>query len=159
MTLKAWLKDGKILVDGNGDIILCETCPCDTGVETGCCGNSIPETLTATISGSGDCSCYNGKTVSLTYSSGNSRWEGTLASASGCSNGDLTLYFYCGASETTAGDFRLDVLCSNGGSNDAGNTPDGTETCDPLDVTFLTTTAGLCCNGSGPQNIDVTVTE
>lgn len=66
---------GRIRGPGGGRV-RCEDCPCDEGgIETGCCGNATPTTLTV----EGTTGAVNGMTGTLTYDSGSSKWIGTLS--------------------------------------------------------------------------------
>jgi len=40
--MKAWTKDGKLIVNADGKVILCDTCPCDTPPPT-CCPYPYPD--------------------------------------------------------------------------------------------------------------------
>ncbi len=54
MALKAWIKDGKLVVDADGKPILCEDCPCDGSLPAACCESaSLTSTGTATVSVNG----------------------------------------------------------------------------------------------------------
>lgn len=44
----AWILNGKLVVDANGDVILCETCPCEGGIP--CCPNTTVQHLWAFLS-------------------------------------------------------------------------------------------------------------
>lgn len=51
MTAKLWLNGGKLVINGSGQAVLCETCPCPGGgtVVPDCCvGASLPATATLT---------------------------------------------------------------------------------------------------------------
>lgn len=78
MAATFWLKDGKLLVDATGKPILCETCPCTTGMACICtctsCPDGAPAEWTITLAGilnglCGDCDNLN-TTFTFTYASG-----------------------------------------------------------------------------------------
>lgn len=77
---KAWIKDGKVLVDSNGSVIICDECPCVDGpvIETECCPNPIPETLTVLITDkTGDCTCLP-DSIEAVYRTGGIGWEAKI---------------------------------------------------------------------------------
>lgn len=64
MANKAWLKDGKVLVNGDGHVILCEECPCEPPPVNTCnsCSPPIPDTLYVSFTDvGGTFAAYNGK--------------------------------------------------------------------------------------------------
>lgn len=41
LVITAWIRDGKILVDAQGNVILCDKCPCEGAVHVPCCSNGV----------------------------------------------------------------------------------------------------------------------
>ena len=54
-----------ILLDGFGNVLLCDNCPCDTGTGSDCCLPNC-DTLVATISNTSGCEEIDGDEVTLT---------------------------------------------------------------------------------------------
>ena len=99
-----WIKDGKVVIDSAGKVILCNDCPCvgtGTGTGTGGCGCSIPANLTASLEpwntgnpGQQPCQGVSGMTAALTHEytspAGDcARWKGTFTDL-----GDFELVCY-----------------------------------------------------------------
>lgn len=72
---KRWRKNGKRIRNAEGKRIRCDECPCGgEAIETACCENATPATLTV----EGTTGAVNGLTGTLTYDSGSAKWVGTL---------------------------------------------------------------------------------
>lgn len=150
-----WLIEcGIVLVAIFPMILLPNCCPCcvpcgggDTGIETDCCPNTVPEVLTISFSnGSGvNCSCVDGEEIEITYGTDvSTRW--TNFSASLCGSGaDIELWCESGTWYLNLGR----IVCI-----DTYSPPD-TEQCSPFELTFHIVDASACiCDGE----FDVTIT-
>jgi hypothetical protein len=97
MAAKFWLKDGKLVVDGYGKPILCETCPCEE-----CCPfawpnpgsghepypeTDLPDSVVATVCG---------EPITLTRSGYNFYGSGSIFVALESTDGPYWLLFYDG---------------------------------------------------------------
>lgn len=128
-----------------------EACDCgdvdppDDPIQTECCDEPIPQTLTAVLSNfGGTCDCING-TRELTYDSTSQRWlwEGDLCGAPGfaefwCDGG--TWWFQIGnTGETAAGEATV-------------------VSCDPFEVTFdpFDASAAALCDGDQIGSVVIT---
>lgn len=148
---------GGILLDLAGNVILCDTCPCDigTGTGTGCCQPDC-STLVATISNVSNCAKPDGDEVTLTESSPGI-WNGshpTLGSLTlqcdpvGCSGSQAQRWELTLDCPSVSGDQR--VFCAN-----------ATSSCNPFSLDFGPVTikasdlacCGFCdnCLGSSAQ--------
>ena len=121
MALKAWIKDGKLVVDGTGKPILCEVCPCDTP-SIGECDrfldpvfSQFPSNLFWTASNlAGDCGCLTNLSGTMSEV-GSGLW---LVDADGPFCNVALPYGYdfgllCIASDCLAQDTCDPVICPN----------------------------------------------
>lgn len=69
-TATIWLKQGKVIVDTQGKIILCDHCPCSKPSSSSSAApiscESFPKTLSVSVYCSGDKTTYNNKLISCT---------------------------------------------------------------------------------------------
>lgn len=120
-----------------------------------CCGYNLPATLSVLVS-AGACRTTSG---TLTWNSGTGRWQGSIPMLAhpGQPAGTLTLALYCGGSQNSAGDFRLDITCSLTGTTSVGVVPTSSTCGPPLTVTFSNASIGTCCDGT-PGVTGITIT-
>jgi hypothetical protein len=109
---------------------------------TACCPNGLPSVLYATFSnGTGDCTCLDGQTVTLTYNSGGQNWTG-LVNACG---GSPSVTLVCGGNS----------LWSIEGTYCVFHPPGQAATsCNPLSITWNNVSVSNGCSGT----VTVTVT-
>lgn len=123
-----------------------------------CCSAGLPATLTATINGSADCTCINGKTLPLNYNSATGKWVGSILFCTEDQE-DLELKFYCKKGGSGPSDFRLDydytVSNCSGDLLPATSTPIGIPVCDQdgVDVDFNIPVSGACCGGASSTDV------
>lgn len=123
MALGPWEKDGTIIEDGSGNVLECETCPCD---ET-CCYPTIPATLTLTVTAVSLEPCVTlSSTCTLTWDSVDS-WDGVLTSsgAGGCA-ASYAVSLFC------PGDDNPDNFSLQAEFYDGEEAPNPGGTCSPL---------------------------
>lgn len=147
-----WFNGSNIVVNGSNEPIDCATCPCGT-----CC-DGVPETLTLTMTGTGDYACFDGITVTYTYDAsavynidGGTTyypgWKPTSASV-GISDGtvyhskDITTPLTCGSYTGIASFLPLVCLGQFEGGTGYGGYSSSTNA-DPLDNRFSLFVAGL----------------
>lgn len=146
-------------------------CPC-CAVSCSACSNDIPSTLIVTfvtnLAGTTNCDEVVGKTVTMTYDSGNDWWEGVSEDISGGCDFKIRSRFDCDG-QGSIGNTRIynaveetdstDTKCSAPGW---GYVVSGTATCDPLFVECCNVGMGSCpgvgtscCAGGGYYSIEV----
>jgi hypothetical protein len=112
------------------------------GVDLGGC-LGIPQTLYATITAGGNCSCLNGVTVTLTWGGGVS-WNGSVI---GCGGQVITVSISYG------GAWNITLACGTQGFGGGG----ASSSCAPFQASAnFTTGNGLCCPGGGSASVAVT---
>jgi len=119
-----------------------------------CCGNLLPDKLTAKIANGSNCACANGASIPLTWDPINQVWSGTAAMGSCGTN--ISLNFMCSGSSCAG--FSL-VITSATPCIVQSSSQNGGCTCQPLNVAFTFNLMGLgCCgNFSGTESITITV--
>ena len=118
-----------------------------SGIQTACCEDPVPTSLTATLTDLVDCTGFTGQTVGLTYNSGTEKWEGETDLC-----GETYAFaFYCDGVQ-----FRLDMTSPN--CEDVANLTAKSSSCDPFEFVFnvAQNAACGCCNAA--SSFDVTVT-
>lgn len=119
---------------------------CDTGIDTACCVENTPSSLTVQISCSaGTCSSSTG---TLTYNAGTQKWSGSVVFG-GC-GGTLAIDLYCTGGFTWAID--VSNKCSHSLVSPA------TSNCAPF-LQVFTIPASTCCDAMPPETLTVTITE
>lgn len=126
--------------------VLVGDCGCCGGgtVPTGCCGNEISTTLTATISGTSNCDgSYN-----MTWNG--SSWVMDSVAIGSCGGPTAFLNLSCAVGNW--------VLYTNNGANGPYGPDPMSSSCSPFSQVFtgLGSALGACCTGSDPT---VTITE
>lgn len=134
-----------------------DCCTCSNDVYVPCCENSLPSTLTVTLTDDGDCTCLDGLTGTLVWNPATERWTGTVTSAANCGPGEdevatVTVNLYCDCTESCAAtDWKISVSdsCASGGAAETELTVDsGTVTCDPFYASASSVAILGCCNGA-----------
>lgn len=155
---KLWLSNGKIVLNADGKIAMCNDCPCTSTVD--CSGHAIPTTLYATF---GSDFAYLG-TVPITYvADGTPYWIAGPLSASGfplCASTPFWIRLFCDGHPTDANfTFRLST-------GELGPASDlwvgyGTASTDPFYLTF--THSPIVITGADPScatvSLSITFTE
>lgn len=123
---------------------------CETAVDSPCCDNQVPSTLTATFS-SGACAGANGQTITI-------EWNGAAWLGDATINGETwSVSFGCNG---TTGD-SCAAKWSIGGYIGCQPTLAFGEagcSCDPFSVTFITTISGAGCVGCVGDDLTVVIT-
>lgn len=86
-------------------------------IQTDCCENPVPSTLSVTVTNSTGCTCVGSTTFSLIYNSGTSQWEGSNLFGS-CGSTNIQLAFYC---VVVSNAFNLDMTFSNSCATTVGS--------------------------------------
>lgn len=127
-----------------------------TFVDTECCEELIPTTLTATISDAGECACADdADPFTLTYNVMTGKWEGE---GSICTGEDFTFKIWCNESAEWKYCIEWGSGCGTPVECDAGGVGFTPASCDPFSATIGTLDANTCCGGEG-GNITIVVTE
>lgn len=104
--------------------------PCSQDIVLGCCPNSLPATVHATIPQGSGCPCLNGVVVPLRYSAQTQSWTGSQIV---CASENLSMVYKCGT--TSCDDATLTLTFDNHGSVGPVTTDAGCG-CSPLQMTF-----------------------
>jgi hypothetical protein len=132
----------------------CDCCGGGGGVTTSCCPGAIPNTLTLTVTSSGDCGCMDGSSFTLTYDSGTARWKGG-GTAGGCGGRRIDFELYC---NSFIASWTLKVTWSDSCADREGG--HGTLSCSPLSIGWAISPGGNQCDCGNPPGIFFfTVTE
>jgi hypothetical protein len=122
--------------------IIAAPCP-PAGCTAGCCSNSFPSTLHATL-GDTVVNCISG-TIALVYNNTTHKWTGTGPIGS-CGH-NVTLDFYCDPAGTDCTGLRLNITYPDGcAPNFTGGQPLPGCVCNPLFVKFVFRNVGDCAN-------------
>lgn len=126
-------------------------CSSPASIETTCCSELFPDTITATFSlvtvDAGGCDGLDGQTIDLSYDLDDSKWKGTET----IDGVEITIHFYCNGSS----DWVWDQWC--GGISTVTN-DFSSESCDPIE--FVTNAHGhnYCCSVSDLAEWKITFT-
>jgi hypothetical protein len=113
------------------------------GIIIGCCPDPIPSTLYLTLTGTGDCNCFNGIVV-LTWNAGQSQWNGV---SNNCST-QVNFHLKCNGSTIFGMGLISDsptCVFASGGTSWILNV--GASTCSPFNLVFGPESVTVCCTG------------
>lgn len=150
--MKAWIKDGKILIQG-GKVLLCDEPPpcCKGDIKTGCCPKKIPRTLVLSITSTfGD--CVGDVAIAdypLVYSDAAGQWIVLIGAL-------IEIRVWCqvvGTEEEPGYIWVFGVKCNGtfvvGTDWVTGSPFNPTANCDPLLLQFGLGSSNLCCGDPG----------
>ncbi len=134
-------------------------CTTESGVLTTCCGNRIPETLFATITRSGGCSCLT-SLMTLAYNAGVGEWQGSALT--GCSVFSFVTFTFTDIIfnirlKCDSGVWKAFFTCNIGGL--FGLITASSAVCSPLSLIWNSPGSNDCCGDAGGTIVQVEITE